>query len=344
MPYKVFISYSTKDSFPAKICSELERLGTECWIAPRDIPRGIPYARAIMKALSEADIVLVFVSSNSLSSEDVLNEIDNAHGMHKTIIPIFIENVELNSEFSYYLKRKQWIKCNGNLKYCIEELSASLNLLKNETEAAILNPPFSMDYFFEKVNKRPTHTTSERFLMPVEDVFFISGRGTVVTGRIESGILNVGDDVWIQGRGATSRAVVTGIEMFRKLLDSAECGDDCGVLLRGVDKRNIERGMVVSKEPLKMYKEFLAAVYLFRKEECENYCDITLNWDSTVEIIHRTNNQNARVINMSPQHLTNGDYGSVKFSIQKEICLENDNIILLRYNNILVGVGLIYGL
>ena len=132
--------------------------------------------------------------------------------------------------------------------------------------------------------------------------------------------------------------------MSQKLRDSADCGDDCGVLLRGVNKQDVERGMVISKEPLKMHKEFSAAIYLFRKEECENYCDITLQLNSSIEIIQRTNNLNAKIINISPQKLTNGDYGSVKFSTQKEICIENDNIILLRYNKILIGVGLIFGL
>lgn len=107
--YDIFISYSSRDKAPAEFCGRLEQRGLRCWIAPRDIAPGMPYARAIMQGLTETDTVLVFVSSNSLKSEDVLNEVDNAHGLKKNIVPIFIEKVELTPEFSYYLKRKQWI-------------------------------------------------------------------------------------------------------------------------------------------------------------------------------------------------------------------------------------------
>ena len=84
------------------------------------------------------------------------------------------------------------------------------------------------------------------FLMPIEDVFSISGRGTVVTGRIERGVVNVGDNIEIVGIKDTSTTVVTGVEMFRKLLDSGEAGDNVGCLLRGVDREEVERGQVLS--------------------------------------------------------------------------------------------------
>ncbi len=109
MKHDAFISYSSKDYFPFEVCTSLEKEGLKCWIAPRNIVPGTPYARAIMEGIQGADIILVFISNNSLKSEDVLNEIDNAHGLNKTIVPIFIEDVKLTPEFSYYLKRKQWI-------------------------------------------------------------------------------------------------------------------------------------------------------------------------------------------------------------------------------------------
>lgn len=107
--YDIFLSYSSKDSLPQELCRQLEKSGARCWMAPRDISPGVPYARAIMQGMNAAKVFVVFISRNSLQSDDVLNEIDNAHGLKKTIIPVFLEDVSLTPEFSYYLKRRQWI-------------------------------------------------------------------------------------------------------------------------------------------------------------------------------------------------------------------------------------------
>lgn len=106
---RFFISYSSLDEYPRYITSELERHGYQCWIAPRNIKPGMPYARAIMDGIENSDTLLVFISSNSVKSEDVLNEIDNAHRLKKQIIPVFTEPIELTSDFAYYLNRRQWV-------------------------------------------------------------------------------------------------------------------------------------------------------------------------------------------------------------------------------------------
>lgn len=115
MSKQVFISYSTKDTLPGLFCECIELHGIKCWMAPRDILAGIPYARSIIEGIKSCNIFLVFISCNSIKSEDVLNELDNAHGLHKTIIPIFLENIELSEELCYYLKRKQWIDCSASI-------------------------------------------------------------------------------------------------------------------------------------------------------------------------------------------------------------------------------------
>ena len=115
----------------------------------------------------------------------------------------------------------------------------------------------------------PPRDIDKPFLMPVEDVFSITGRGTVATGRIETGIIKVGDEVQIIGLGAEGmKSVVTGVEMFRKLLDQGEAGDNVGLLLRGIDKNEIKRGMVICHPGVvKPHSEFKAAVYILKKEE-----------------------------------------------------------------------------
>ena len=114
----------------------------------------------------------------------------------------------------------------------------------------------------------PPRAVDKPFLMPVEDVFSITGRGTVATGRIEAGVVKVGDEVQIMGLGATLKSVVTGVEMFRKLLDQGEAGDNVGLLLRGIDKKEIKRGMVVCHPGcVKPHDEFKAQVYVLTEKE-----------------------------------------------------------------------------
>jgi elongation factor Tu len=115
----------------------------------------------------------------------------------------------------------------------------------------------------------PPRDVDKDFLMPVEDVFSITGRGTVATGRIETGVINSGDPVEIIGLGAEKlKSVVTGVEMFRKILDRGEAGDNVGLLLRGIDKDEICRGMVIAKPgSIKPHKKFKAEAYILKKEE-----------------------------------------------------------------------------
>ena len=115
----------------------------------------------------------------------------------------------------------------------------------------------------------PPRDIDKPFLMPVEDVFSITGRGTVATGRIETGIIKVGEEVQISGLGAEGmKSVVTGVEMFRKLLDQGEAGDNVGLLLRGIDKNEIKRGMVICHPGVvKPHNKFKASVYILKKEE-----------------------------------------------------------------------------
>ncbi|HMI06937.1 MAG TPA: elongation factor Tu [Flavobacterium sp.] len=117
--------------------------------------------------------------------------------------------------------------------------------------------------------EEPVRDTAKPFLMPVEDVFTITGRGTVATGRIETGIANTGDSVEIIGMGAEKlTSTITGVEMFRKILDRGEAGDNVGLLLRGIDKADIKRGMVIIKPgSVKPHAKFKAEVYILKKEE-----------------------------------------------------------------------------
>ncbi len=114
----------------------------------------------------------------------------------------------------------------------------------------------------------PQRETDKPFLMPVEDVFTIQGRGTVVTGRIERGVIKVNEEIEIIGIKETRKTVVTGVEMFKKLLDQGEAGDNCGILLRGIKRQDVERGMILAKPgSVKPHTKFKAEVYILKKDE-----------------------------------------------------------------------------
>ena len=131
-------------------------------------------------------------------------------------------------------------------------------------EKAVLELMASVDAYIPQ----PARATDRPFLMPIEDVFSISGRGTVVTGRIERGVVNVGDEVEIVGIKNTVKTIVTGVEMFRKLLDRGEAGDNIGALLRGTKREDVERGQVLAKPgSITPHTQFKAEAYVLTKEE-----------------------------------------------------------------------------
>jgi elongation factor Tu len=133
-----------------------------------------------------------------------------------------------------------------------------------EIDPSILQLIDAVDSYIET----PKRDIDMPFLMPIEDIFSITGRGTVATGRIERGVINVGDDVEIVGVKETAKTVVTGVEMFNKLLDRGEAGDNVGLLLRGVDKDAIERGQVIAKpKSINPHTKFKAEAYILTKEE-----------------------------------------------------------------------------
>ena len=133
-----------------------------------------------------------------------------------------------------------------------------------EWEAKVMELMDACDNWIQE----PVRDKDKPFLMPVEDVFSITGRGTVATGRIETGVVKVGDEVQILGLGEDKKSVITGVEMFRKILDEGEAGDNVGLLLRGIDKNEVKRGMVITHPGvIKPHKKFKASIYVLKKEE-----------------------------------------------------------------------------
>ncbi len=145
---------------------------------------------------------------------------------------------------------------------------SALSAMTSPDDAVATKPIFDLLDAVDTFIPIPTREIDKPFLMPVEDVFSITGRGTVATGRVERGQVKTGEEIEIVGIKATKKSVVTGVEMFRKLLDSGQAGDNIGVLLRGIEKTDVERGQVLAKPgSITPHTKFKAEVYILTKEE-----------------------------------------------------------------------------
>jgi len=145
---------------------------------------------------------------------------------------------------------------------------SALNALNSDGSGDDAQPVFDLMDQVDQFIPTPERAVDKPFLMPVEDIFSITGRGTVATGRIESGIVKVGENLEVVGMGSDIKTVCTGVEMFRKILDEGEAGDNAGLLLRGVEKDDISRGMVLAKPgSITPHTKFKAEIYVLKKEE-----------------------------------------------------------------------------
>ncbi|MAM68140.1 MAG: elongation factor Tu [Rhodospirillaceae bacterium] len=179
------------------------------------------------------------------------------------------------------------------------------------------------------------------FLMPIEDVFSISGRGTVVTGRIERGVVNVGDDVEIVGIKDTSTTVVTGVEMFRKLLDSGEAGDNVGCLLRGVDREEVERGQVLAKPgSITPHTKFKAEAYILTKEEGGRHTPFFTNYRP--QFYFRTTDVTGQVeLPSGTEMVMPGDNISMDVELIAPIAMDEGLRFAIREGGRTVGAGVV---
>ena len=145
---------------------------------------------------------------------------------------------------------------------------SALNALNSDGSGDDAQPIFDLMDQVDQFIPTPERAVEKPFLMPVEDIFSITGRGTVATGRIESGMVKVGENLDVVGMGSDIKTVCTGVEMFRKILDEGEAGDNAGLLLRGVEKDDISRGMVLAKPgSITPHTKFKAEIYVLKKEE-----------------------------------------------------------------------------
>ncbi|HHW79531.1 MAG TPA: elongation factor Tu [Acholeplasmataceae bacterium] len=204
-----------------------------------------------------------------------------------------------------------------------------------EAEKAIVELMTAVDEYIPT----PMRETDKPFLLPVEDVFTITGRGTVATGRVDRGIIKVGDPVEIVGIKATQNSVITGIEMFRKLLDFAQAGDNVGVLLRGISRDHIERGQVIAKpKTVTPHSEFEARVYVLTKEEGGRHTPFFSNYRPQF-YFHTTDVTGVITLNEGTEMIMPGDNADLNVTLIHPIAVELGTRFTIREGGRTVAAG-----
>ena len=206
-----------------------------------------------------------------------------------------------------------------------------------ENEKSVLELVEKMDEYFDE----PKRDIEKPFVMPVEDVFSIKGRGTVATGKIEQGIVKVGDEVEIIGLRATKKTAVTGVEMFKKLLDQGQAGDNVGLLLRGIERADIERGQVVAKPgSITPHTEFDAEVYVLKKDEGGRHTPFFNGYKP--QFYFRTTDVTGEVtLPEGTEMVMPGDNITVKVKLLAPIAMEDGLRFAIREGGKTVGAGVV---
>ena len=194
-----------------------------------------------------------------------------------------------------------------------------------------------MDEYFDI----PEHDLDKPFLMPIEDVFSIKGRGTVATGRIEQGIVKLNDEVEIVGLKATQKSVVTGIEAFHKTLNEGEAGDNAGLLLRGIEREQIERGQVIAKPgSITPHTEFEAQVYILKKEEGGRHTPFSKGYKP--QFYFRTTDVTGEVeLPADKEIVMPGDTVTFQVKLLSAIAMNNNDRFAIREGGRTVGSGVV---
>ncbi len=217
----------------------------------------------------------------------------------------------------------------------------ALESTSNDPNAPEYAPILELMRVVDEYIPQPVREVDKPFMMPVEDVFSIKGRGTVVTGRVERGSVKVGDAVEIIGLRETRSTTVTGLEMFHKVLDSADAGDNCGALLRGIERDDVERGMVLAKPgSIKPHDTFEAQVYILKKDEGGRHKSFFTGYRPQFYI--RTMDVTGEVtLPEGVEMVLPGDDVKVKVKLIAPVALESGSRFAIREGGLTVGAGTI---
>jgi elongation factor Tu len=310
-----------------------------------DCPGHADYIKNMITGAAQMDGAILVVSAADGPMPQTREHILLARQVGVPAIVVFLNKIDLvddpelldliELELRELLKEYQF---PGDEIPIIRGQSNTALLVKTPTDPAA-KPIIDLMAAVDRYIPTPTRDVDKPFLMPVEDVFSIEGRGTVGTGRIERGVIRIGEPVEIVGLRETAKSVCTGVEMFNKTLDSGQCGDNVGILLRGVEKKNLVRGMVLAKPGSVMpHTEFEAEIYVLTKDEGGRHTPFFNNYRP--QFYFRTTDVTGAIeLQGGAEMCMPGDNATIKVTLIQPIAIEEKLRFAIREGGRTVGAG-----
>ena len=307
-----------------------------------DMPGHADYIKNMITGAAQIDGAILVVAANDGALPQTKEHILLARQVNVPKIIVFLNKMDLADPEMVELVEEEVrdiLEKNGFDRDCPIIKGSATKALEGdpENEKAVMDLIKAMDEYFEI----PKHDLDKPFLMPIEDVFSIKGRGTVATGRIEQGIVKINDEVEIVGLKDTQKSVVTGIEAFHKTLDQGQAGDNAGLLLRGIERDQIERGQVIAKPgTITPHTEFEAEVYILKKEEGGRHTPFSKGYKP--QFYFRTTDVTGEVeLPADKEIVMPGDQVTFKVKLLAPVAMNDQDRFAIREGGKTVGSGVI---
>ncbi|MBR6098018.1 elongation factor Tu [Candidatus Saccharibacteria bacterium] len=307
-----------------------------------DMPGHADYIKNMITGAAQIDGAILVVAANDGPLPQTREHVLLAHQVNVPKIIVFLNKMDLaDPELVELVEEdvRDLLEKNGFDRNCPIIKGSATKALEGdpENEQAIMDLLKAMDEYFEV----PQRDLDKPFLMPIEDVFSIKGRGTVATGRIEQGVVKLNDEVEIVGIRDTQKSVVTGIEAFHKTLDEGEAGDNAGLLLRGIERDQIERGQVICKPgSITPHTEFEGQVYILKKEEGGRHTPFQNGYKP--QFYFRTTDVTGEVeLEKADQIVMPGDTVTFKVKLNAPIAMNDNDRFAIREGGRTVGSGVV---
>ena len=307
-----------------------------------DMPGHADYVKNMITGAAQVDGAVLVIAATDGPMPQTREHVLLAKQVGVPKIVVFLNKMDMADEEMVELieeEVRELLEKNGFDKDAPIIKGSALKALEGEEkyEDAIMELVDAMDSYIPE----PTRDMDKPFLMPIEDVFSIKGRGTVATGRIEQGVVKINDEVEIVGIKATQKSVVTGIEAFKKQLDQGQAGDNAGVLLRGIERDDIERGQVLAKPgSITPHTEFEAEVYILKKEEGGRHTPFSKGYKP--QFYFRTTDVTGEVeLPADKEMVMPGDQVTFKVKLLAPIAMEQGLNLAIREGGRTVGAGVV---
>ena len=307
-----------------------------------DMPGHADYIKNMITGAAQVDGAILVVAANDGALPQTREHVLLAHQVNVPKIIVFLNKMDLADPDLVELVEedvRDLLEKNGFDRNCPIIKGSATKALEGdkENEDAVMELVHAMDEYFDI----PEHDLDKPFLMPVEDVFSIKGRGTVATGRIEQGTVHINDEVEIVGLKDTQKSVVTGIEAFHKTLDQGQAGDNAGLLLRGIERDQVERGQVIAAPgSITPHTEFEGQVYILKKEEGGRHTPFSNGYKP--QFYFRTTDVTGEVeLEDKEKIVMPGDTVTFKVKLNAPIAMNDNDRFAIREGGRTVGSGVV---